>query len=237
MLSRSPAALAAIARTAQPSLLLPVQAMAFTGKTESGFKYKTPKLRMRKVQRVEAPGLKLKIPADLDAETFCKQIGGDCDDTNAAVNPGATEVCALALQHLANRACAASDAKRRCQPCTMVWSSAVSRATRDVVPQKGRYVLARRVDGSQLPKANLLDATLTRVDGRCLQLPFKTVRQGRCAAAALLVVVLLQPPRARSYDVTFMRVDGASLRLPCKDVARQSVGAALAPAVVHLGDA
>ena len=80
MLSRSPAALAAIARTAQPSLLLPVQAMAFTGKTESGFKYKTPKLRMRKVQRVEAPGLKLKIPADLDAETFCKQIGGDCDD-------------------------------------------------------------------------------------------------------------------------------------------------------------
>lgn len=27
-----------------------------------------------------APGDNLKIPADLDVETFCKQIGGDCDD-------------------------------------------------------------------------------------------------------------------------------------------------------------
>ena len=57
---------------------LPVR--TFTGKTEDGFKYRTPKLRLRKVKRVPAPGLDLKIPADLDPETFCRQIGGDCDD-------------------------------------------------------------------------------------------------------------------------------------------------------------
>jgi hypothetical protein len=53
---------------------------SFTGKTEDGFKWRTPKLKMRKVGRVEAPGNNLKIPSGLDAETFCKQIGGDCDD-------------------------------------------------------------------------------------------------------------------------------------------------------------
>ena len=26
------------------------------------------------------PGLSLRAPTDLDVETFCKQIGGDCDD-------------------------------------------------------------------------------------------------------------------------------------------------------------
>lgn len=35
---------------------------------------------MRKVNRVPAPGDDLKIPDNLDPETFCKQIGGDCDD-------------------------------------------------------------------------------------------------------------------------------------------------------------
>ena len=52
----------------------------FTGKTEDGYKWRTPKLRLRKVKRIPAPGLDLKIPADLDAETFLRQIGGDCDD-------------------------------------------------------------------------------------------------------------------------------------------------------------
>ena len=52
----------------------------FTGKTEDGYKWRTPKLRLRKVKRIPAPGLNLKIPADLDAETFLRQIGGDCDD-------------------------------------------------------------------------------------------------------------------------------------------------------------
>ena len=52
----------------------------FTGKTEDGFKWRTPKLRLRKVRRIPAPGMNLKIPADLDPETFCKQIGGDCDE-------------------------------------------------------------------------------------------------------------------------------------------------------------
>ena len=52
----------------------------FTGKTEDGFKWRTPKLRMRKVKRIPAPGFNLKIPADLDAETFLRQIGGDCDE-------------------------------------------------------------------------------------------------------------------------------------------------------------
>ncbi len=60
--------------------LLPYQTRFFTGKTESGHKYKTPKLRMRRVNRVPAPGLNLKLPKDLDPETFCKQIGGDCDE-------------------------------------------------------------------------------------------------------------------------------------------------------------
>jgi len=37
-------------------------------------------MRLRKVKRVPAPGLNLKIPDDLDPTTFCKQIGGDCDE-------------------------------------------------------------------------------------------------------------------------------------------------------------
>ena len=61
-------------------MLMPLQIRYFTGKTEDGQKWRTPKLRMRKVGRVPAPGDNLKIPADLDVETFCKQIGGDCDD-------------------------------------------------------------------------------------------------------------------------------------------------------------
>ena len=35
---------------------------------------------MRKVKRIPPPGENLKIPEGLDAETFCRQIGGDCDD-------------------------------------------------------------------------------------------------------------------------------------------------------------
>ena len=65
---------------AQPRLILPFQTMNFTGKTEDGHKYRTPKLRMRCVKRVPAPGDDLKIPENLDHEQFCRQIGGDCDD-------------------------------------------------------------------------------------------------------------------------------------------------------------
>ena len=54
--------------------------MYFTGKTESGFKYKTPKLRMRVVRPIAPPGLNLTIPANMTPEKFCKQIGGDCDE-------------------------------------------------------------------------------------------------------------------------------------------------------------
>ena len=86
MLNRLNKGFTASARLAQsyqsPSMMLlaPVQFMNFTGKTEDGFKYRTPKLRLRKVKRVPAPGDNLKIPDDLDPETFCQQIGGDCDD-------------------------------------------------------------------------------------------------------------------------------------------------------------
>ena len=44
----------------------------FTGKTEDGFKYRTPKLRLRAVKRIPPPGDNLKIPDDLDADTFCR---------------------------------------------------------------------------------------------------------------------------------------------------------------------
>ena len=36
---------------------------------------------MRSVKRITpAPGLNLKLPKDLTPETFCRQIGGDCDE-------------------------------------------------------------------------------------------------------------------------------------------------------------
>ena len=60
--------------------MVSVQSRMFTGKTEDGHKWRTPKLKMRCVKRVPAPGEDLKIPKDLDVETFCRQIGGDCDD-------------------------------------------------------------------------------------------------------------------------------------------------------------
>ena len=59
---------------------MPLQMRTFTGKTESGHKWKTPTLKLRKVKRIPPPGLDLKIPDGLDPETFCRQIGGDCDD-------------------------------------------------------------------------------------------------------------------------------------------------------------
>ena len=64
-----------------PLMMSSLQVRCFTGKTEDGHKWRTPKLRMRKVKRISPPpGLNLQIPADLDPETFCRQIGGDCDD-------------------------------------------------------------------------------------------------------------------------------------------------------------
>lgn len=53
----------------------------FTGKTESGFKFKTPKMRMRVVKPIfPPPGLNLQIPENMTPELFCKQIGGDCSE-------------------------------------------------------------------------------------------------------------------------------------------------------------
>lgn len=63
----------------QPTSLLQQAVRSFTGKTESGFKFKTPKMRMRVVNPVfPPPGLNLQVPADMTPEKFCKQIGGDC---------------------------------------------------------------------------------------------------------------------------------------------------------------
>ena len=53
----------------------------FIGKTETPYKYKTPKLRMRNVRPIfPPPGLSLRPPADLSPEQFCRQIGGDCEE-------------------------------------------------------------------------------------------------------------------------------------------------------------
>ena len=63
----------------QPLLTTPLR--CFTGKTESGFKFKTPKMRMRVVNPIfPPPGLNLQIPEGLTPEKFCKQIGGDCSE-------------------------------------------------------------------------------------------------------------------------------------------------------------
>lgn len=45
----------------------------FTGKTESGHKFKTAKLRMNSVTPIyPSPGHDLEIPKDLTVEDFCK---------------------------------------------------------------------------------------------------------------------------------------------------------------------
>ena len=54
--------------------------MRFYGKTESGYKYKTPKLKMRCVNPIPPPGLSLRPPSDLTPLLFCRQIGGDCEE-------------------------------------------------------------------------------------------------------------------------------------------------------------
>ena len=59
-------------RQPTPFLFNAMQVRCFTGKTEDGFKWRTPKLRLRAVKRVPPPGDNLKIPDDLDAETFCR---------------------------------------------------------------------------------------------------------------------------------------------------------------------
>ena len=54
---------------------------SFTGKTETGHKFTTPKLRMRYVNPIyPPPGLSLRAPETLDVETFMRQIGGDCEE-------------------------------------------------------------------------------------------------------------------------------------------------------------
>ena len=54
--------------------------MFFTGKTESGFKFRTPKMRLRRVRPIPAPGLNLKVPEGMTPEKFCRMIGGDCEE-------------------------------------------------------------------------------------------------------------------------------------------------------------
>ena len=56
----------------RPQMLLPIQSMLFTGKTESGFKFKTPKLRLRVVRPIAPPGVNLQVPSGLSPELFCK---------------------------------------------------------------------------------------------------------------------------------------------------------------------
>ena len=64
-----------------PFSLYMTQMRGFTGKTESGFKFKTPKMRLKHVTRVfPPPGLDLRIPMGLTHETFLRQIGGDCEE-------------------------------------------------------------------------------------------------------------------------------------------------------------
>ena len=68
-----------LAKSLNRQSVLIVTARGFTGKTESGFKFKTPKMRMRVVRPVyPPPGLNLQIPEGMTPEVFCKQIGGDC---------------------------------------------------------------------------------------------------------------------------------------------------------------
>lgn len=46
---------------------------SFTGKTETGHKFKTPYLRMRNCERIlPPPGLNLKFPEGLTHEVFLK---------------------------------------------------------------------------------------------------------------------------------------------------------------------
>ena len=61
--------------------LMLVNARMFTGKTESGFKFRTPKMRLKTVKPIfPPPGLSLKPPEDMTPQVFCRQIGGDCEE-------------------------------------------------------------------------------------------------------------------------------------------------------------
>ena len=53
----------------------------FTGKTESGFKFRTARMRLKTVKPIfPPPGLALRPPAELSPVDFCRQIGGDCEE-------------------------------------------------------------------------------------------------------------------------------------------------------------
>ena len=57
------------------------QSARLVGKTESPHKYKTPKLKMKSVNPIyPPPGMNLKLPENLDVNTFFRQIGGDCEE-------------------------------------------------------------------------------------------------------------------------------------------------------------
>ena len=53
----------------------------FTGKTESGHRFTTPKMRFKCRRPIyPPPGNNLSIPEDLTPEQFLKQIGGDTEE-------------------------------------------------------------------------------------------------------------------------------------------------------------
>jgi len=64
----------------QNKCILPSSVRFFTGKTESGFKFKTPTMRMKWVKPVfPPPGENLELP-EWTPQFFLKKIGGDCEE-------------------------------------------------------------------------------------------------------------------------------------------------------------
>lgn len=59
----------------------------FTGKTQTGWKFTTPTLRMKCVRPIyPPPGMNLEVPSkffsklDWSPKLFCERIGGDCHE-------------------------------------------------------------------------------------------------------------------------------------------------------------
>jgi hypothetical protein len=66
-----------------------IQVKFFTGKTETGWKYTTPTMRMKSIKPIyPPPGENLVIPSkkfkinflDWSPKIFCERIGGDCHE-------------------------------------------------------------------------------------------------------------------------------------------------------------
>lgn len=59
------------------SCLFNFQKFNFTGPTETGYKFTTPTLRMRKMTPVSPPGHNLKAPEGWNVQKFFDKVGGD----------------------------------------------------------------------------------------------------------------------------------------------------------------